>query len=78
MNDISRGRLVGCWFALAAGAFATSIALGAPMTLNAAELWVVAALVPPTVMFLVWPDAPAITVTDVLHTANQPAKGGRS
>ena len=60
------------------GAFATSIALGAPMTMNAAELWVVAALVPPTVMFLVWPNAPAVTVTDVLHAVNQQAKGGRS
>ena len=74
MSDISRARQVGWWFVATVGAFACSIAGGEPMTLNAVELWVVAALVPPTVMFLVWQKAPAVTVTDVLYAANHSRK----
>jgi hypothetical protein len=50
---------------------------GVAMTLNAAELWLVACLVPPAVMLLVWRGAPPATVAELLHHVNRPSKESR-
>ena len=78
LKNISRGRLVGAWFAAVAVAFALSIFIGgATMTVGGAQLWLVACLVPPAVMLLVWPSAPAATVAELLYTVDKPEQEGR-
>lgn len=56
MNSISRVRLIYAWLATVVVVFAWSVAGGAAMTVTN-QLWVVACLVPPAVMLLVWPGA---------------------
>ena len=55
LNTMSRARLVGVWVATVVVIFACCVVEGAAMTTNAGELWVVACLVPPAVILLVWP-----------------------
>ena len=76
LNNISRATLVGTWFAAVAGAFAVSVVAGAPLTIGAAELWVVASLIPPAVLLLVWRDAPALTAAESLYVVNTSGKKG--
>ena len=64
LHNISRARLAGAWLA-AVVMFACSIVAGAVMTTSAGELWLLACLVPPSVMLLVWPAAPAVTVVEL-------------
>jgi len=72
LNNISRARLVGAWFAAVVVLFACSVVGGAAMTISAGELWLVAWLLPPAVMLLVWPGAPAVTVAELLYAVNRP------
>jgi len=76
LNNISRARLVGTWFAAVAVVFACSVIVGAPMTIGAGELWLVGCLVPPAVMLLVWRGAPPVTVAELLHAANRRSDEG--
>jgi hypothetical protein len=72
LKHISRARLVGAWLAAVVVAFACTVVVGGPaMTFSAGELWLVVCLVPPAVMLLVWPAAPAVTVAEVLYTVNK-------
>ena len=50
LNNFSRARLLGWWFGAVALAFVVSAVAGAPITLGAGGLWVVASLVPAAVM----------------------------
>ena len=78
LNNISRARLVGTWFAAVAVVFACSVIIvGAPMTIGAGELWVVGCLVPPAVMLLVWRGAPPVTVAELLYAVDRPSDEGR-
>src|SRR5258705_4513803 len=77
LNNISRWRLIGMWFAAVAVVFACSVIAGAPMTTGAAELWLVGCLVPPVVTLLVWRGAPPETVAELLYAVNRPLDEGR-
>jgi hypothetical protein len=77
LNNISRARLLGTWFAAVAVIFAVSVIIGAPMTVGALELWLVGSLVPPAVMLLVWRGAPPVTVAELLYAVNRPLDEGR-
>jgi len=77
LNNISRARLVGTWFAAVAVVFACSVIVGAPMTIGAGELWLVGCLVPPAVMLLVWRGAPPVTVAELLYAVDRPSDEGR-
>jgi len=77
LNNMSRARLLGTWFAAVAVVFACSVIAGAPMTVGALELWLVVCLVPPAVMLLVWRGAPPETVAELLYAVNRPLDEGR-
>jgi hypothetical protein len=77
LNNISRARLLGTWFAAVAVIFAVSVIIGAPMTVGALELWLVGCLVPPAVLLLVWRGAPPVTVAELLYAVNRPMDEGR-
>jgi hypothetical protein len=78
LNNISRARLVGAWFASVVVVFAFSVVGGAAMTLGAGELWLMACLMPPAIMLLVWPRPPAVTVAELLYDVNNPVKEGQA
>ena len=65
-NNPSRARLVGAWLAAAAVVFACAVVAGAAITVGAGELWLVACLMPPAIMLLVWRNAPALSPAGLL------------
>ena len=79
LNNISRTRLAGAWFAAIIVIFACSVVVGgAAMTISAAELWLVACFAPPAVMLLVWRGAPPPMVAELLYAADNPSKEGQA
>jgi len=72
LKDISRARLVGGWFVAVVVMIACAVVGGVAITTSNIELSLVAGLVPPAVMLLVWPGAPVATVTELLYAVNKP------
>jgi hypothetical protein len=79
-NNISRGWVAGSWLAGCAVIAAVGIVAGAPLTLGMLELVLMACLVLPAVMLLIWHGPPAQTVAELLHATDDVAapKVGRS
>jgi hypothetical protein len=77
LKGLSRTRLVGAWLAAVIAIGAISVVAGAAISLSNVELLLVACLVPPTVMLLVWRGAPPVTVAELLHSVNRPSKDTR-
>ncbi len=77
LKDISRARLAGIWWAAVIVIGACGVVAGAGITLSNGALLLVAGLVPPAVMLLVWRGAPPVTVAELLHSVNRPAKETR-
>jgi hypothetical protein len=77
MKDISRARLAGMWVAAVIVVAACSVFWGIALTLNNGALWLVACVVPPAVMYLVWRGAPPITVAELLYSVDRPSKDTR-
>jgi len=73
-KSISRTQWVGGWCAAVVVVAGASVVGGAAMTVNAAELWLVACLAPPAVLLLVWRGAPPVTVAELLHSVNKASK----
>lgn len=64
--SLSRVQWICGWFTAIAVAIVGGLAIGVTMALSTGALLLAASLVPPTVMLIVWRDAPA-TVAQVLH-----------
>jgi hypothetical protein len=77
LKEFSRARLVGAWCAAVVVIGACSVVLGAPITIGNLGLLLVACVVPPTVLLLVWRGAPPLTVAELLHDVNTPSKDPR-
>jgi hypothetical protein len=78
LKDMSRTKLIAGWCVAVIAIAALSVVAGAAITASNAELLLVACLVPPAVMLLMWRGAPPRTVAEVLYAANTPAKDARS
>ena len=76
LKNVSRTQLIAAWFAVVVVLFAVSVVWGATTSVSAGLLWLLACLVPPAVMLLVW-RAPTQTVAELLYEANHPDKDGR-
>ena len=76
-KDISRLRLAGTWIAATIVMGACSVLWGIALTINNGELWLVACLMPPVVMLLVWRGAPPMTVAELLYSVDRPLEKGR-
>jgi hypothetical protein len=72
LKDLSRARVAGAWCAALLVIGALSVVAGAPVSISNVELWLVACLVPPSVMMLMWRGAPPRTVAEVLYAVNRP------
>ncbi len=77
LKHLSRTRVAGLWIGAILVLMAGSLAAGLQFTANAAELWLVAAVVPPAVMLLMWHPTPAVSVAELLHAADRPPTEGR-
>ena len=77
LNGFSRTRLIGAWLAAVMVIGAFGVVAGAAISISNIELLLVAGLLPPTVMLLVWRGAPPETVAELLHSVNRPSKDTR-
>jgi hypothetical protein len=77
LKDITRNRLVGCWFAAVAVIIATVIAMGVNVGVSTSALLLTLSLVPPGIVVVLWRDGPPPTVGEILYAANT-RKEGRS
>lgn len=77
LKDASRARLVGAWCAVVVVIGACGVVAGVAITISAAAWLLVAALVPPAVMMLVWRGAPPLTVAELLHAVDKPSRADR-
>ncbi len=72
LKDLSRARLAGAWCAVLVAIGSLGVAAGAPVSTSNFGLWLVACLVPPSVMLVAWRGAPPLTIAEVLYAANRP------
>ena len=77
LNKISCTQMAGAWIAAVIVIIACAVVAGADITVSAGELWLVAAVVPPAVMLLLWHGAPPVTAADLLYAVDTPSKEGR-
>jgi hypothetical protein len=75
LKDITRNRLVGCWFATVAIIVAAVIAMGVNVGVSTTALLLTLSLVPPGIILALWRAAPAPTVGEILYAANTPKEG---
>jgi UPF0716 family protein affecting phage T7 exclusion len=75
LNDITRNRLVGFWFAAVAVIIAVVVAMGMNVGVGTTALLLTLSLVPPGIILVLWRGAPSPTVAEILHTANSPTEG---
>ena len=73
LMNLSRLRLVGWWCAAVTVIGAYAVVAGGDLTISNGELWLVACLIPPAVMLLVWQGARPMTVAELLHAVNEPS-----
>jgi hypothetical protein len=74
LKDISRMKVAGMWCAAVTALATISMVWGIALTPNSSVLWLVACLVPPAVMLLVWRGPPPLTVAELLYAVDQPSK----
>jgi len=67
LRSISRARVIQLWLAAVALAVVAGVAFGAEMTAGIAGLVITLSVVPPLVVFLLWPEAQSVTAGDVLR-----------
>jgi len=72
LKDLSRTRLAGAWCGALAAIGSLGVAAGAPVSTSNVGLWLVACLVPPSVMLVAWRGARSPTNAEVLSTAHRP------
>jgi len=68
LKDLTRSKLIQIWFAAVVLVAAAGVAMGATVTLGTGALLAAACLVPPAVVFMLWPVAEPPTVRDVLRS----------
>jgi hypothetical protein len=76
LNDITRNRLVGLWFAAVAVVIASVVAAGATVTASTTALLLTLSVVAPGILIALWRGAPPQTVGEILYAANK-GTGGR-
>jgi hypothetical protein len=67
----SRGTIIGVWFAVLAVVAGAGAIGGASPTIWTRALVLVACLVPPAIMLMVWRGAPPPTVAELLHDVDR-------
>jgi hypothetical protein len=67
LKDITRSKLIQIWFVAVALLVAAGVAMGMTVTFGTGALLVAGCLVPPAIVFMLWPGVEAQTAGDVLR-----------
>jgi hypothetical protein len=70
-NALNRGTIIGVWFAVLAVVAAAGAVGGVSSTMGTRALSLVACLVPPAIMLMVWRGAPPPTVAELRHAVDR-------
>jgi len=72
-QSLNRFNVIGLWLALAIAAAGVGALSGASITLSVSALWLVACVVPPIIMLMVWRGVPPPTVGELLYATDRRA-----
>jgi UPF0716 family protein affecting phage T7 exclusion len=75
LNDMTRNRLVGLWFAAVAVVIASVVAIGVNVGVSTTALLLMLSLVPPGIILALWRSGPRQTIGEILYTANKGTEG---
>ena len=75
LNQITRNRLVGYWFAAVVVFGATVVAMGVNVGLSTSALLLALSLVPPGIILALWRDVSPSTIGEVLYAPNARTEG---
>lgn len=67
LNNMTRARVIQVWFVVVGLAVVSAVAFGVQMTFATVGMLLALGLVPPVVLFLLWPGAQSVTAGDVLR-----------
>ena len=67
LKNMTRSKLIQIWFVAVALLVAAGVAIGATVTVGTGALLVAVCLVPPAIVFMLWPCVEAQTAGDVLR-----------
>ena len=70
-RSMTRGTVVVVWLAALAAVAGAGVLSGVAITMDTGTLWLLACLVPPAVMLMVWRGAPPPTVAEILHAVDR-------
>jgi len=66
-TSINRHTVIGAWTAILTAVAGVGALSGMSITMDGTVLWLLACVVPPAVMLMLWHEAPAQTVAEILH-----------
>ena len=67
LSNMTRTRVIQVWFAAVALVVVTAVAFGAEMKVSTGGMLLTLSLVPPLIVFLLWPPAQTLTAGDVIR-----------
>ena len=67
LGDMTRTQVIQVWFAAVALVVFATMAFGAEVKVGTGGLLLTLSLVPPLIVFLLWPAAQALTAADVVR-----------
>ena len=67
LSSITRARVIQVWLGALAVVVVAAVAFGATVTAGLAGVVLTLSIVPPLVVFLLWPEAQSLTAGDVLR-----------
>ena len=71
LNDMTRARLIQVWFGVVLVCVAVGMTFRMSVTFGTGTMLFVLSLVPPVIVFLLWPGVQARTASDVLHNVDR-------
>ncbi len=71
LTRLPRGTVVGVWFAVLAAVVGCGVLWGVSITIATGALLLIAGVVPPAIMLIVWRGAPPPTVAELLHAVER-------
>jgi len=67
LSNMTRTRVIQVWFAAVALVVAAAVTFGAELKVATGGLLLTLSLVPPLLVFLLWPEAQSLTAGDVIR-----------
>ena len=67
LSNMTRTRVIQVWFAAVAVVVVAAVAFGAQVNATSVGMLLTLSLVPPLMVFLLWPEAQGVTAGDVMR-----------